>query len=197
MGKIIFIMGKSSSGKDTVYRKLCEDSELGLKTVIMYTTRPKRVGEMDGKEYYFRDEEFVNESEKHGKIVELRAYNTIEGVWRYFTLSDEQIDIESNNNYIVIGTLEAYNKYSQYFGIKNIMPVYIQVDNGERLSRALLREKMQDNPKYEEMCRRFLSDEKDFSEENLVQAGVQKRYINDDLDICLKSIKQDIIKAIN
>lgn len=197
MGKIMFIMGKSSSGKDTVYRRLCEDEELGLKTVIMYTTRPKRAGELDGKEYFFRDEEFVSESEKNGKIVELRAYNTIEGVWKYFTLNDEQIDITSSNNYIVIGTLEAYNKYCQYFGKNNIMPIYIQVDNGERLTRALLREKMQDNPKYEEMCRRFLADEQDFAEDNLAQAGVHKRYTNDDLDICLKSIKQDIIKAIN
>ena len=39
------------------------------------------------------------------------------------------------------------------------------VEDGERLSRALNRERMQESPKYEELCRRFLSDAKDFSEE--------------------------------
>ena len=72
-------MGKSSSGKDTVYRQLKEDERVKLKNVIMYTTRPMREGEVDGREYYFTDEEILKEYEDKGKIIELRAYNTIHG----------------------------------------------------------------------------------------------------------------------
>lgn len=44
MGKIFYIMGKSSSGKDTIYRRLLEDKELELRNIILYTTRPMRQG---------------------------------------------------------------------------------------------------------------------------------------------------------
>ena len=53
MGKIFYIMGKSASGKDTVYHRLCDDKSLGLHTVTLYTTRPRREGETDGVEYHF------------------------------------------------------------------------------------------------------------------------------------------------
>ena len=56
MGKIFYLMGKSSSGKDTMFKKLIEDKTLGLKTIVGYTTRPMREGECDGVEYFFVDE---------------------------------------------------------------------------------------------------------------------------------------------
>ena len=44
MGKIYYIMGKSASGKDTIYKRLIKElPELGI--VRMYTTRPIRDGE--------------------------------------------------------------------------------------------------------------------------------------------------------
>lgn len=45
MPEIVFIMGKSASGKDKIYKNLLSDDELNLKPIIMYTTRPMRVGE--------------------------------------------------------------------------------------------------------------------------------------------------------
>ena len=51
MGKIFYIMGKSSSGKDSIYRKLEADEELGLERLVIYTTRPVRDGEKEGREY--------------------------------------------------------------------------------------------------------------------------------------------------
>ena len=41
---------------------------------------------------------------------------------------------------------------------------------------------MQESPKYEELCRRFLADAKDFSEEKLNEAGITRRFVNQDLD---------------
>ena len=49
MGKIFYIMGKSSSGKDSIYRQLEKDQELGLKRLVIYTTRPIRDGEVNGR----------------------------------------------------------------------------------------------------------------------------------------------------
>ena len=74
-----------------------------------------------------------------------------------------------------------------------MIPVYIEVEDGERLQRALLREREQEKPKYEEMCRRFLADQEDFSEENIREAGIKLRFANENLELCV----ENIIKYIN
>lgn len=51
MGKIFYVMGKSASGKDTIYKRL-HSRMPELKTVTMYTTRPIRDGEQNGVEYF-------------------------------------------------------------------------------------------------------------------------------------------------
>lgn len=181
MGKIFCIMGKSSSGKDTLYQLLLKKEELPLKQIIPYTTRPIRFGETDGVQYHFVDEEKLKESERDGKVIELRAYHTVHGVWKYFTVDDGQINLQ-NENYIMIATLEAYEKMLAYFGKESLVPIYIEVDDGVRLQRALDREKLQQEPKYAELCRRFLADDTDFSEENLLRAGIEKekRFYNEE-----------------
>ena len=76
MGKIFCLMGKSSSGKDSLYKKLIEDKELKLKRLIPYTTRPIREGEKEGVEYHFVTEETLNAYMEANKVIELRAYQT-------------------------------------------------------------------------------------------------------------------------
>ena len=188
MGKIFCVMGKSATGKDTIYQKLLHENELKLQRIIPYTTRPIREGEEEGREYHFCVEEDVQRLEAEGKIVELRAYDTVYGIWKYFTVNDGDIQLEKEN-YLLIGTLEAYIKIRDYFGSQNVVPIYIEVEDGERLLRAISREKEQDVPKYEEMCRRFLADAKDFSEENLKAAGIEKRFVNLSLETTLAEVE--------
>ena len=171
MGKIYCLLGKSSSGKDTLFKMLLEESGLALKTIVPYTTRPIRVGEQEGVEYHFVTEETQKKLEAEGKIIELRAYDTICGVWKYFTVDDGQIDL-ATDNYLVIGTLESYVKMRDYFGAEKLVPLYVEVEDGERLLRALTRERAQKEPNYAELCRRFLADSVDFSAERLKAAGI-------------------------
>ena len=80
MPEIAFLMGKSSSGKDNIFKALVGDKELNLKTVIMYTTRPMRAGEKEGVEYYYVDNEKALELEGGRiKVIEMRIYNTVYG----------------------------------------------------------------------------------------------------------------------
>ena len=179
MGKIYCVMEKSSSGKDSIYHEIMEKGALGLKPIIPYTTRPIRDGEQDGREYHFCTEDTVQRLQDAGRIMELRAYNTVYGVWKYFTVDDEQINL-NKYNYLYIVTLEGYTKIQEYFGADRVVPIYIEVEDGERLMRAIAREQKQDVPKYEEMCRRFLADSADFCDEKLVEAGVVRRFSNND-----------------
>lgn len=195
MGKIFCVMGKSSSGKDTLYQQILKENHLLLKHIVLYTTRPIRSGETDGMEYFFVEESRLKELEEEKKVIELRAYHTIHGVWKYFTVNDGQIDL-SNGNYFMIATLEAYIKIREYFGKDSVIPLYIEVEDGERLWRALSRERQQAEPKYAELCRRFLSDTEDFSEEKLNEADIQKRFVNCRLEDTKKEIISYIQKFI-
>ncbi|MGN8632585.1 guanylate kinase [Blautia sp. HCP3S3_G3] len=187
MGKIFYIMGKSAAGKDKIYSRLIGNQELSLKKLILYTTRPIRDGEKNGREYFFTDDRKLAELESQGLVIEKREYHTVHGLWTYFTADDGQADLEKSD-YLGIGTLESFVKMREYYGEEAVIPVYIQVETGERLTRALAREKTQDHPKYAEMCRRFLADEEDFSEENIYRAGIRKRFENENLDICVEEI---------
>ena len=187
MGKIFYMMGKSSSGKDTIFEKIIQKKELELHQIVLYTTRPARANETDGVQYHFVDESRLLELQKAGKVIELRAYQVVGGVWKYFTVDDEQTDLK-NKNYLAIGTLVYYKKLRDYYGEEKLVPIYIEVENGERLARALERERGQNQPNYDELCRRFLADNADFSEENLTRAGIKKRFQNKELQKCVEEI---------
>lgn len=194
MGKLICLMGKSSSGKDTIYKRL--RTELPeLLPVVLYTTRPMREGEQDGVEYYFVSEEEYQSIHKSGRIMEERSYQTVYGVWRYFTVWDEEKNL-NESSYIMIGTPEAFEKIVEYLGREQVVPVFIDLDDGVRLQRALDREKAQDHPRYLEMCRRFLADAEDFSKEKTEALGIEKVFYNDHLEQCLEEIKEYIRQQV-
>jgi len=185
-------MGKSATGKDHIYKELLQDESLRLFPLVLYTTRPMRKGEENGREYWFVGEEYLEQLRRDGKIIEERVYDTVYGPWRYFT-ADEGIDLE-RQDYLGIGTLESYGQLVQYFGQDRLVPLYIETeDDGIRLQRALKREAKQNPPKYDEMCRRFLADGEDFSEEKLREAGITQRISNNDtLEACVEDVKKAI-----
>jgi guanylate kinase len=190
MGKIFYMMGKSASGKDTIYRRILTECGF-LKEVVLYTTRPMRDGETEGKEYHFTTQEGMEAFLEQGKVIEIRTYQTVAGPWSYATVDDGSIDLKKDN-YLAIGTLESYEKVLEYYGAECVEPIYITVDDGVRMERALARERQQTNPNYAEMCRRYLADEADFSPENLEKCGIDHSFQNEDLEICVKDIAEKI-----
>ena len=178
---IFCLMGKSSSGKDTVYRRLLEDKNLQLERLVTGTTRPIREGERDGEEYYFYTDEQFQKLRKDGRIIECRSYDTIHGIWHYFTVAYDKLDV-AHHDYLTINTLEAYVKLRDHFGAKRLIPLYLEVDDGLRLQRALDRERAQIQPRYKELCRPFLADEEGFSMENLQREHIEPIFQNIVLD---------------
>ncbi len=194
MGKIYVLMGKSATGKDTVFKRLVGMKQLSLRTVVGYTTRPIRKGEVNGKEYYFVSIEKWQSLQKENKVIESRTYHTVVGDWHYFTADDGQIDLKGQD-YLFISTLSGYVQLKKHFGEEAVLPLYIEVEDDQRLWRSVCREKRQEKPNYEEVCRRFLADQQDFSEENIKEAGIVKRYRNSELDSCVNAIAEDIVKG--
>ena len=189
MGKLVCLLGKSSTGKDTLYNLLLADRELALKPLVLYTTRPARAGEEDGREYRFVTEEQLLAFERLFGAIERRLYHTAHGPWAYCTLKDGQM---SGGDRICITAPMAIEGYFDAFGAENIFPVYLQTDDSLRLRRAIKREEMQHNPSFSEVCRRYLADDEDFSEEKLALCRIAKRYDNRDLKACFEAVKRDI-----
>lgn len=144
---ILYLLGKSGSGKDTILKELLKDEELSLRPFTLYTTRPIRPGEKNGREYNFITEEEAKELERSKRLIEMRVYNTVYGPWKYMSYDNLSITdgdeyrekILPECNYITIGTLESYIKYADYYGNENIIPVYISADRDIRRERACLR----------------------------------------------------------
>ena len=191
MGKLFCIMGKSASGKDSLFKQLMADESLSLHEIVPYTTRPIRAREVDGREYHFVTIPQFEAMDDAGKVIERRTYQTVAGPWHYFTADDGQIDL-SKGSFLLIGTLQAYLKLRDYFGKDKVEPLYIEVEDGDRLERAIRRERKQETPNFAEVCRRFLADTEDFSEEKLQAAGINIRFENADRDQCYEMLARAI-----
>lgn len=196
---IYFLMGKSASGKDGIGSMLLNDNTLSLKPVVLYTTRPMRDGEREGTEYHFCTENDLKKFREAGDVIEERVYHTVQGDWYYFTLADEEIKnvlAKNGDDYLAIGTLEAYTAYKDYFGEELIIPIYIEVRDDLRLMRAIERERGQKTPDYRELCRRFLADEEDFSSDKLKAAGIDRTFKNDNsIEECYSEILKLVMEG--
>ncbi len=192
MHHLFYIMGKSASGKDSVYQWLLR--ELPLKPVVLYTTRPRRAHEQDGREYHFITEAQLCEMRAQSLLLESRTYHTEAGDWTYCTAKDAA-DL-SAGSYLAIGTLESYLPIRAYYGAEAVVPLYLEVEDGIRLTRALERERQEEKPRYAELCRRFLADAEDYAEENLLRAGIVRRFRNLDFAACTAELRAYIAEML-
>jgi guanylate kinase len=172
------------------------DRDLGLRGVVTYTTRPIREGETDALEYNFITDAELEAFKKDGRLIELRQYKTVRGIWSYCTVDDGQIRLDLGN-YLVIATLDGFESLAAFFGKDSVKPLYINVEDGLRLERSLLRERIGQRPDYKEMCRRFLADSHDYSAERLIDSGIGTCYDNVELEQCVERIRADILRQMH
>lgn len=187
-----YITGKSAVGKDTIYTELLKTEYLNLKEIVLYTTRPMRPGEENGKQYFFVTNKEMEKLKQSKNILEYREYKTTQGLWTYATVMDD--NIITNQSLISIGTLESFNKIKQKIKNSNLpinlIPIYIELDEKTRTRRATKRENKKIKPDYEELNRRTQADNIDFSEENIRNAGIssKNRFVNHHLKTCVANI---------
>ncbi len=157
---IYFLVGPSSSGKDSFYEYIAKKYDLDR--IVLHTTRPMREGEVEGQTYFFISKEEMDKMDNNGELIERRNYDTKYGIWSYATHRDS---IDISKNYVVINTWEAYQKFMDFLGKDNVFPIYFELDPKVRYERALARERQQKQPKFDELRRRFEADSYDFREE--------------------------------
>ena len=151
MIKIVALFGPSCAGKDTIAKYL-KDKMPNTHEIISCTTRPKRDYEQEGVDYFFLTEEFA-EKVLNGSMLEATSFRD----WFYGTPIEALDENKTNIGVFNISGIDCLLKDNRL----EVIPIYITCEDKIRLQRAINREK---NPDCEEICRRFLTDLKDFEE---------------------------------
>lgn len=170
MGKInlIAIIGKSGSGKDTLLKRIISATNEKEKVydrnfndkyhhVVPFTTRPKRVGEKDGEDYWFIDDEQVSQYIQNDQIMQLSIFNN----WHYGYTCNNFVDDRLN---IGIFNPQAVEHLDDFIAF-NIQTIYLEVSDRTRLIRQLRR--ADDDKAVKEIIRRYQTDTDDFDETEL------------------------------
>lgn len=151
--KIVALMGKAGSGKDTIMRIITHAYPEQFNEIISCTTRPPREGEVDGVNYYFLTVPQFTEKILNGDMLEATEFNG----WHYGTaksaLSKDKINIGVFNPSGIYCLMEDSDIDLQVF--------YIAANDKERLIRQLKREEF---PNIEEIFRRYKADNEDFAD---------------------------------
>jgi len=141
---MIILVGESGSGKDTLMNKVVELT--ALNPVISYTTRPMRVGEVEGIAYHFITKEEFSRKDSEGFFIEKSGYRG----WLYGMAKKD-----CNDKKIVV--VDPCGLRSLKRAGVNTFSFYIKVDERERLIRLANR-----GDDVTELCRRIISDRDTF-----------------------------------
>ncbi len=192
MKNVYYIIGKSGTGKNTIYEQLREKYPQ-FTPMVQYTTRPKREGEEEGKEYHFVSKSGFAFLVHAGTTITSRSYNTKQGIWRYATVDPEKFtNATLEDSCIAIGSLSFFKEVRDYYGADKVIPIYLEVEENLRFERLVAREQSQKNCDYRELCRRYESDCMAFTEKRLKQAGISRVFKNTELSKCVEEICQMI-----
>lgn len=135
--KIVVLVGKSCSGKDTTARML--ETEYSFKFVVSTTTRPMRQGESEGNPYHFvTNEQFKNKIE-NDEMIEFREYHTlvnnIPSIWYY---GAEKNEINDNQKYVAVLDIIGLEGFKKAFPDR-VISFFLDVDDNIRKQRCIFR----------------------------------------------------------
>ena len=195
MRKIFAVMGKASTGKDTLTKMLSETLELPI--ALSFTTRPMRVGEKQGVEYNFiSDDDFWD---LHGcdLLAEYTSYEVASGETWHYGLTKEEL--EKAEYVLVIVNPDGFKQLTEIYGDK-VCSILIDAPADVRIKRYLDRDIVTEE-KAEECCRRFLADNKDFKDistnHHITNVGDLKSVYKKLESMVRIEIGNDLLKKVN
>lgn len=151
--KVLALFGKSGAGKDTIQKWLT--ANYNMNGIISCTTRPPRDYERDGIHYHFLSNEEFAQKVLNMSMLEATVFND----WCYGTPIESLKEDKINVGVFNIQGIECLLQDNRL----DILPIFIDCSDKKRLLRNIKREKV---PNCLEICRRFITDEKDFSDIN-------------------------------
>lgn len=159
---MILLCGKTSSGKDTLQEELIK---IGYKSIVTYTTRPPRNGEVDGIAYHFITQEEFLAKENDGFFAETTCYKVATGDTWYYGSAIEDL----SDDKVMIVNPEGLKQLRK---IKSLNPIAFYLMADEETIWNRLRQRGDDAA---EARRRLNADDVDFAD------------IINDVDFCLRN----------
>jgi guanylate kinase len=174
-GKCIIFSAPSGSGKTTLVKYLLNQKELNLSFSISATTRQKRDGEVQGKDYFFKTKsdfkKLINNSEflEHEEVYDDVFYGTLESeVIKQLETQNVIFDID------VIGGI----RLKEYFK-NNALSIFVKAPSVKELKKRLSSRNKDSNESIET---RIQKAQKEIEKESKFDLSI----INDDLDLAKK-----------
>lgn len=175
MYKIIALIGKAGSGKDTMMHRVLERNP-NLHEIVSCTTRPRREGEVEGVNYFYLTPEQFGDKVLHDEMLEATCFNDWFYGTSYESLRSDVVNIGVFNPAGIESLLGRRDVVVHVF--------YITASPKNRLLRQLNREK---DPDVDEIIRRYKADEIDFADLNF-EYDVLYNEIYEDLNAGVEAI---------
>ena len=174
---IILLVGASGTGKDSVARVLRE--KYGFKTVVSWTTRKPREGEIDGVNYHFIDTETFKQMLYNGAFIEYDKYS---GERFYGSVESDYPLYEDS---VAILTPNGVRQFTHNVSRKDYYIVYLQSPLSVKCCRYIEREKSSFNiDNLWELTRRSIAD------------GEMFRSFEEIADLCIENNEETTIEEI-
>ena len=185
---IFVLVGKSSSGKDTLMKELVNQNL--FKECISTTSRPIRINEQNNIDYMFITKDEFLEKIKHNEFIEFRTYETEldskKETWYYGT-EKKAIDVSVDS--VLVLDLQGLKDLRNYFSSERVIGVYLHCPSSLRTERAKNRGSFCET----EWKRRLLADKKDFEDVySEVQYVLNSAKSTEELLLEIKQIKESL-----
>lgn len=147
------ILGDSGSGKDSIVDYLVKLNT--CERLVTNTTRPKRVGETNGKQYIFTTYDDMMKSIDAGEVAEVRRYEVASSDkgWFYYT-TKSTLNQVIDGNYVTACSPSQFSSYHKALP-EHVYPIILLVSDADRFIRLINRDENQD---IQELYRRFKND---------------------------------------
>lgn len=151
--QVVALIGKAGAGKDSIQKATCELHPLMFHPIVSCTTRPAREGEIEGVNYHFISLNEFTRKVLNGDMLEATEFRD----WFYGTTLDSLAKDKINIGVFNPAGVEALLEDPRL----DVVVFEVNAPDKQRLMRYLNREEL---PDCAEMCRRYFTDEKDFSD---------------------------------
>jgi len=185
-GLLVAVSSPSGGGKSTIIKRiLAKNKEKPYVYSVSMTTRAKREGEIDGRDYWFVDEETFKEKIKSGDLIE---YENVHG-WFYGT-PKAPIQNWIDRGKIVFLDIDVYGALS----LRKLFPnssllIFLKPPDLEVLKKRLLGRATEDKSKIQKRLQRV-------PVEMAAMNKFDEIVVNDDLDEAVRQIEKIVNKKM-
>ncbi len=156
---LTIIMGKTCSGKNAVVSELVKR---GWSQIVTYTSRPKRRGEKNGREYWYITEGEFADKIKDKFFAEWKSYFVKGKTWYYGSPVKEIVDasLDDENHVIILtpqGVVDVLAILKRHVSDYHINIIYLYSNHSTILKRLKSRKDKNDS-----IERRMKADDEDF-----------------------------------